>query len=109
MLHDRIMSMVITGRESAQIDVPGGIFVRRSDQISDEDKILMQTVARIVITDIGSLAKQMERKGYPKLNIPDLRPSVALEPHTPNAEAISDRSLIFNNGIGGFTNDGVNM
>lgn len=106
LLHDRIMSMVTTGTRSALVDVPGGIFVRRSDQISDEDKVLMQAAARIVITDIGSLAEQMERRGYPELNIPDLKPANIFAPHFQDAEKTPDRDLIFNNGIGGFTHDG---
>jgi cellobiose phosphorylase len=106
MLHDRIMSLVTSGIKSALIDVPGGIFVRRSDQISEEDKLLMQTVARVVISDIGSLAEQMERRGYPELNVPVLRPANIFAPEFPNVKKIPNRDLIFNNGLGGFTRDG---
>jgi cyclic beta-1,2-glucan synthetase len=39
------------------IDRPGGIFVRPAEQISSEDRILLQSVARAVITDSrGTLA-----------------------------------------------------
>ncbi|MDO8617762.1 MAG: hypothetical protein Q7N87_02650 [Candidatus Uhrbacteria bacterium] len=34
----------------------GGIFLRRADQMSDEDRILIQTVARIIISDRGGYA-----------------------------------------------------
>jgi hypothetical protein len=44
-LHDRIMSAIAASE--SPLDKPGGIFVRRSEQISDDDKVLMQTVARI--------------------------------------------------------------
>ena len=47
----------------ALIDKPGGIFVRRSEQIAEADKLLMQTVARVIIIDTaGTLAEQVERK-----------------------------------------------
>ena len=105
-LHDRIMSLVTSGTRNPLIDVPGGIFVRRSDQIADEDKILMQAAARIIITDIGSIAEQLESRGYPELNIPDLKPSNIFTPKVQDSEKPSDRDLIFNNGIGGFTHDG---
>ena len=40
-------------------DGPGGIFVRLAEQISNEDRILLQTVARVVISDNwGLLAGQ---------------------------------------------------
>jgi cyclic beta-1,2-glucan synthetase len=46
------------------IDRPGGIFVRPADQISDEDRILFQTVARAIISDSrGTLAEQLNRRG----------------------------------------------
>ena len=41
------------------------IFIRRLEQMSDEDRILIQTVARAIITDRGgTLAEQMERPGW---------------------------------------------
>src|SRR6185437_2563952 len=49
-------------------DRPGGVFVRASDQISNEDRILFQTVARVNISDAGgSLADQVNRKSLPKI------------------------------------------
>ncbi|MFH2067904.1 MAG: glucoamylase family protein [Candidatus Omnitrophota bacterium] len=106
MLHDRIISLVTAGTKAALVDVSGGVFVRRGDQISDEDKILMQAAARIIITDIGSLEEQMKRRGYPELNIPDLKPANISAPELSNTEKIPARDLIFNNGVGGFTHDG---
>ena len=64
LLHDQIMGLLATGVETNVIDRPGGIFVRSSDQISDEDRILIQTVARVIITDRrGTLADQISRRG----------------------------------------------
>ncbi|MFH0797150.1 MAG: glucoamylase family protein [Candidatus Omnitrophota bacterium] len=105
-LHDRILALVTTGTKAHLVDVPGGVFIRRSDQISDEDKVLMQTAARIVISDTGSLTEQMERPGYPEPNIPVLRPAHLFATELPGVEKMPERDLIFNNGIGGFTHDG---
>jgi cellobiose phosphorylase len=56
-LHDRIMGLIAAGIEANVTDRPGGIFVRAADQIAEEDRILIQTVARAIITDKrGSLA-----------------------------------------------------
>ena len=43
------------------LDKPGGIFVRRLEQISNEDRVLLQSVARIVLADEnGTLAEQLD-------------------------------------------------
>ena len=44
------------------LDKPGGIFVRRLEQISSEDRVLLQSVARLVLADEnGTLTEQLER------------------------------------------------
>ena len=50
-LHDQIMGLIAAGVEANVIDRPGGIFVRAADQISVEDRILLQSVARAIFTD----------------------------------------------------------
>ena len=63
LLHDQIMQLVTAGSQTNQIARPGGIFVIRSDQMSEEDRWLLQTVARAIITDGGgTLADQVERR-----------------------------------------------
>ncbi|HEY6177626.1 MAG TPA: glucoamylase family protein, partial [Kofleriaceae bacterium] len=80
-LHDEIMSTVAAVSVSdSMLDKPGGIFVRRMEQISEDDKVLMQTVARVIISDAaGTLAEQMERK--PRAEPPpQLLPSARMTP-----------------------------
>jgi cyclic beta-1,2-glucan synthetase len=38
------MGLIASGIEASVIDRPGGIFVRPAEQISDEDRILLQSV-----------------------------------------------------------------
>ncbi|HWT44430.1 MAG TPA: hypothetical protein VN085_00635, partial [Vicinamibacterales bacterium] len=45
-LQDQIMGLIAAGVEAHVIDRPGGIFIRRAEQIADEDRILLQSVAR---------------------------------------------------------------
>lgn len=86
-------------------DRPGGIFVRASDQISDEDRILFQTVARINISDHdGPLADQVKRKQLAKAVIPYLTPAQTYRPAFTPIPLPKD--LIFFNGSGGFSADG---
>src|SRR4029077_3107934 len=47
LLHEQIMGLIAAGLEAHVMDRPGGIFVRPLDQISNEDRILLQSVARV--------------------------------------------------------------
>ncbi len=85
-------------------DRPGGVFVRSADQISNEDRILFQTVARINISDSGgTLADQIKHKQLSKVNIPYITPEQITKTLTP-IELPKD--LIYYNGTGGFSTDG---
>lgn len=62
-LQDQIMGLIASGAEASLIDRPGGIFVRSAQQLSTEDRILVQAVARLVLADNrGSLAEQIGRR-----------------------------------------------
>jgi cyclic beta-1,2-glucan synthetase len=105
-LQDAIMALIAGSPEAALVDKPGGIFVRRGEQMSEEDRVLLQTVARIVLfDDAGTLAEQAERRGRMELPIPLLRPSLR-RPETETAAEIPQHDLAFFNGLGGFTQDG---
>ena len=76
------------------IDRPGGIFVRHAEQISGEDRILLQAVARVVITDRhGTLAEQVLRKPVVERRVEPLEPTRAIgrapPPHVARRHAAS--------------------
>jgi cyclic beta-1,2-glucan synthetase len=106
LLQDQILGLIAAGVEAHVIDRPGGIFVRRAEQISEEDRILLQSAARAIITDRGgTLAEQVARRAPAEPRIPRLMPSrihAAEAPGPPRA-----RELILANGVGGFTPDGT--
>ncbi len=105
-LQDQIMGLIAAGVEAHVIDRPGGIFVRRAEQIPDEDRILLQSVARAIITDgRGSLAEQVSRRGPGEVRGPRLVPTRARRGE-PRAAEPPPRKLILSNGLGGFTPDG---
>jgi cellobiose phosphorylase len=105
LLQDQIQGLVAAGVEAHVIDRPGGIFVRRVEQISDEDRILMQSAARVIITDRrGSLMDQLSRRGPPELRTARLVPSRAARADAAPEPRAGD--LILSNGTGGFTADG---
>ena len=107
-LHDQIMDMIAASSESHAVNNPGGVFIRRAEHMSDEDKILIQTVARIVITDTGgTLLEQIEHRSRLETAVIAFKP-IKIHEETkkilPEEEPRQD--LIFFNGIGGFTQDG---
>ncbi len=62
-LQEQILGLIAAGVEANLTDRPGGIFVRVAEQISSEDRILFQTVARAIISDTrASLVDQINRR-----------------------------------------------
>ncbi|MFA5205287.1 MAG: glucoamylase family protein [Lentisphaeria bacterium] len=104
-LHDQITSLVASGIEAQLLDKPGGIFVRRLEQIPNEDRVLLQAAARLVLDDEkGTLAEQLEPRTRLEPVVPALVPTRARSADTP--APLPPRELIFPNGFGGFTRDG---
>ena len=107
LLQDEILAVIASLAEGSLLDRPGGIFVRRSEQISDQDKVLIQTVARVIISDTaGTLAEQVERSRNVEVQVPLLvTRNLQREPSV--VRPIADRpDLVGFNGHGGFTPDG---
>ncbi len=105
-LQDSIMDIVATSPEATLVDRPGGIFVRRGEQMSEEDRWLLQTVARVVLLDDGgTLIEQVERRGRSEVTIPSLKPLKRRHDTIIPAEPPS-RDLAYFNGLGGFSRDG---
>ncbi len=107
LLQEQIMGLIAAGVEANVTERPGGIFVRPVDQISGEDRILLQTVSRAVITDsLGPLADQINRRSIAPIIAPRLTPTRSHRAESPTAAAITRSDLLFFNGLGGFTPDG---
>ena len=106
-LQDQIMGLIASGLEASVIDRPGGIFVRPAEQISSEDRILLQSVARAIITDgRGSLAEQLDQRRLMEPRPPRFVPVKIRSPEVSRLEAPPRDGLILFNGLGGFTADG---
>ncbi len=106
-LQEQIMRLIAAGVEANYVDKPGGIFVRQADQISNEDRILIQTVSRVIISDRrGTLEAQVNRIGTAEAPIPPFKPFNTYHAKSRNNSELPRTDLIFFNGYGGFTNDG---
>ncbi len=105
-LHEQITNLIASGIEAQMMDKPGGIFVRRLEQIPNEDRVLLQAVARVALDDEkGTLAEQLERRSQPESPVSALIPtrSALGVPPVP----LPSRELIFGfEQSGGFTRDG---
>lgn len=105
-LQESILDIVTASPEAAMVDRPGGVFVRRGEHMSEEDRALLQTVARIVIQDdAGTLVDQVHRRVRPELAMPRFRPTRTAVETIPTQDP-PKRDLEFDNGFGGFSRDG---
>ena len=104
-LHDQIIGLINAGTDTQIIDKPGGVFVRRTEELTEDERVLLQTVSRVVFSDTAEiLVEPLERR------VSTQRVSDLLEPRLlPSSEPVSPlltRERIFYNGLGGFTPDG---
>ncbi|MES2263902.1 MAG: glucoamylase family protein [Pseudomonadota bacterium] len=107
-LHDQIMGLIASGIDAQAIDRPGGIFVRMGEQIAPEDRILLQSVARAILSDErGTLADQIKRLGPVPLRMPPLIADSRGEYASAGPHTRTPHGLILENGIGGFSADGT--
>jgi len=107
LLHDQINGLIASGIESNVVDHPGGIFLRSGGQIAEDDRILIQTVARAIVSDRrGTLAEQLQGRIVTKAFIPLLVTTLSPEPVPPPVVPLPRNDLTFYNGLGGFTPDG---
>ena len=106
-LHEQIMGLIASGIEAQAIDRPGGIFVRLAEQIATEDRILLLSVARAVLSDShGTLAEQINRRSLTELRVPPLVPARVAPVTLATTVATTTPALQMDNGIGGFSANG---
>ncbi|HEX3897156.1 MAG TPA: glucoamylase family protein [Rudaea sp.] len=115
-LQDQILGLIAAVAQSNVIDRPGGIFVRPSEQIAAEDRVLLLAVSRAIITDArGSLSEQVKRRDPIEPLIPRLVPNRSdpnrsdpnrSEPKQPADAPLPQRDLLLGNDTGGFSASG---
>ncbi|HZV70743.1 MAG TPA: glucoamylase family protein [Saprospiraceae bacterium] len=104
-LQNQILALIAPGISSDLQDKPGGIYIRSTEQITNEDRILFQTVARVIISDkLGSLEGQLNRRTKLRGAVPNFISSKTYPLVESSIQARTD--LQFYNGTGGFTPDG---
>lgn len=107
-LQEQILGLIATGTEAQVVDRPGGIFVRMSEQIPNEDRILLQAVARAILMEQrGSLEEQLNRRALLPVHTALLQPQrFSHQQPSPEISTLLPADLQLGNGIGGFSPDG---
>ncbi len=107
-LQNQITDLIVASSEASQIDKPGGIFVRNGEHMSAEDRLLLLSVAQIVLDDrSGGLKEQLNQRIQTTITAPQAfvprsgLPENQHDPWQPDTSA-----LVFFNGRGGFSQDG---
>ena len=114
-VQDELQRMAESGPSHGWIDRPGGLFLRRADMMTDEDRLLLRAVARAVLDGSrGTLDVQLKRPLFPALPPPLLaasgrkarRAMLSLPTAFRRRVDTPASELQFFNGVGGFTQDG---
>ena len=106
-LNDQIMGLIAAGIEASLIDRPGGIFVRAAEHVSGEDRTLLLSVARVILSDKqGTLEDQMTRRTRPDTLPSAFKATRSYRKETLPVQGPGGAGLQFFNGTGGFAADG---
>jgi cyclic beta-1,2-glucan synthetase len=119
-LFQEIQNLIRTSDSHALADKPGGVFLRKADQMAPEDRTLLQAAARVVLVGSrGSLAGQVDQR--PRAVGKEQRSEVRGQRSEVGGrrsevrgqgDESSDKGqagpagLLFANGLGGFSPDG---
>ncbi|MBN2046861.1 MAG: hypothetical protein JW750_03360 [Anaerolineaceae bacterium] len=108
-LQNQIHRMLNQSGNSEWLGRHGGIFLLRGDQMPEEDQILLETAARVVIDGKnGTLSAQLSRitRGG-GVDLPAFVSAIPVDHYQTQTPALeSPAALEFSNGFGGFSRDG---
>jgi cyclic beta-1,2-glucan synthetase len=103
-LHGRLETLIQAHSVHTGRDKPGGVFLRKANQITEADLTLLHAAASIVLVGArGALAQQVGIPGETPSALQ--RPAWKRAPQDPS-NALPFLELPYFNGIGGFTPDG---
>ena len=103
-LHHELLRLVEAHSVHTGMDQPGGVFLRKADQIPEEDLNLILTVARATLGTVrGSLSSQLST---PSRKIPLPPPLQVKNPEEQPSAPLPFLELPYFNGLGGFAADG---
>ena len=105
---DRIYRLLEHTASETWLNKRGGIFILQEDQMNEAERILVMTVARVILDgEAGPLERQLSKLDADPVRLPRFIPIEQLiPPFDPQSEIHRPTDLLFDNGLGGFTPDG---
>ena len=106
------IEVLIKSMSSNLIDKKGGIFLRTSQQISSEEKILLQSVAKVILDGhdglLETILSDIENDSFEPIKVNTLpqRTAEKTSPKMFEDNTINSKELEFKTAFGGFSNDG---
>ncbi len=100
-----LQAMIRSGGMQTRMDKPGGVFLRRTDIMSEADRITLHTAARVCfVTDRGTLEEELARQTKVAEHSPLFIPRKSSRVYDDAPETVSE--LEFANEYGGFAKQG---
>jgi cyclic beta-1,2-glucan synthetase len=105
LLQKELETIVRTSGLGGLQDKPGGVFLRRSDQMPEPDRILLHAVARaVIVSERGLIEDQLQRAEVSEVLPAPLVPRLASQTYP--EQIVAPPELAFFNGLGGFHQGG---
>ena len=101
---NRLRREIDAGPSAGRVGKPGGIFVLDDATLDESDRVLLRSVARIVVTDADTLAAQLSNRLRDAKSAAGNGGEKAPAPEVESSPLPAD--LFDVNGFGGFTSDG---
>ncbi|MCP4536804.1 MAG: hypothetical protein GY832_06630 [Chloroflexi bacterium] len=110
-LQGQLLRLISRMGSDEWLNLRGGVFVLRADQISEVDRTLLETSARAILDgDKGSLAEQVKKLSERPTHLPSFVSTQATFEKAEKSESTPPlprpTDLLFDNGLGGFSADG---
>ena len=107
----QLYRLIASTKSDGWLNRRGGIFLLYADQMGEADRILLETVARVVLDGaLGTLAEQIQHTpalDHKPSRLPPFSPTLpdGVDPQ-PTVPLSRPQGLIYDNGLGGFSPDG---
>ncbi len=106
-IHDEVLNQVRSTGLADRLDRSDGVFIRKGWQMTSADRVLLLSVARVVLNDLlGPIATQVS-SAPPAKPLPPKRPYKMAQWSYRAARSASLEKLQFDGGYGGFSADGL--
>ena len=106
-LQGQLRRLAVRSNSNARLNQRGGIFMLNADQMSEADRVLIQTTARVILDgQNGSVAEHLAQMPQQHTPLPAFMPSLYADTGEATPPLLRPSDLTYDNGWGGFSADG---